>query len=270
MQQPRAQNRSYPVEDFLQALTAQLDRAQDALALKVSGTNRPLTWALKDLTIDLRVFIEVNDKGKVLIRSAGPNEEGASTLHLNLTTITRPMVEENSYAFHTDTDPRSIGDIKSGLDLDEGEQRTLDWMGVRTVGQLKQLDPQQVQAIMGIPAARLQAALAAASRPTVMGHEVVRRRDGTTLLKIQGANLTSGVMPEVKLAGDPVEVVDATPRELVVRPLACHEEGQIEVFTEGQRVTGYFRMGGANGASGAKALDHAGPLNGNGQQRGAP
>lgn len=245
MQPARNTARSYPVEEFLQALTAQLDRAQDALALKVSGTNRPLTWALKDLAIDLRVFIEVNDKGKVLIRSAGPNEEGASTIHLNLTTITRPMVEENSYSFDGDEDPRSLGDLKQALDLDEGEQRTLDWMGVRTVGQLKQLDPNQVQAVMGIPAGRLQAALAAAARPTVMGHQVAKQKDGTTLLKILGANLTNGVMPEVKLAGDPVEVVDATPRQLLVRPLARHDEGQIEVFTDGERVTGYFRMGGA-------------------------
>jgi hypothetical protein len=91
----RSPTRGYPVEEFLQALTAQLDRAQDALALKVTGTERPLTWALKDLSIDLRVFVQIDsDSGAVLLQSAGPNEEGASTIHLSLTTITRPMVEE--------------------------------------------------------------------------------------------------------------------------------------------------------------------------------
>ena len=88
--------RAYPVEEFLQALTAQLDRAQDALAVKVTGTNRPLTWALKDISIDLRVFVDVNPSGRVTLRSAAPNEDGASTVHLTLTTITRPMVEENA------------------------------------------------------------------------------------------------------------------------------------------------------------------------------
>jgi hypothetical protein len=237
--------RSYPVDEFLQALTAQLDRAQDALSLKVSGTNRPLTWALKDLAIDLRVFVEVNDGGKVLLRSAGPNEEGASTIHLNLTTITRPMVEENSWSFRNDEDPRGISELQTGAaKFDDNDQRKLDWMGIRTVGQLKQLDPMEVQAVVGIPMMRLQAALAAAARPTVMGHEVVRGLEGgAPLLRIKGANLTDGVTPEVRLAGHPVEVLEATPRQLLVRPLSFHRDGQVEVFTAGQRVTGFFDLG---------------------------
>src|SRR5262245_43828827 len=146
----RAASRGYLVEEFLQALTAQLDRAQDALALKVTGTDRPLTWALKDLNIDLRVFVQIDpESGAVLIQSAGPNEDGASTLHLNLTTITRPMVEENALAFHADSDPRPVSDIGVAAHLDEEHQRKLDWMGIRTVGQLKQLDPHTVQAVIG-------------------------------------------------------------------------------------------------------------------------
>ena len=47
---------AHPIVEFVQALTAQLDRAQDSLALKVRA-GRPLTWALKDVTIDLKVFL---------------------------------------------------------------------------------------------------------------------------------------------------------------------------------------------------------------------
>ena len=46
---------SFRVEDFIQAITAQLDRVQDALRLK--AVNRPLTYALKDLAMDLKVFV---------------------------------------------------------------------------------------------------------------------------------------------------------------------------------------------------------------------
>lgn len=232
--------RAYPVEDFLQAFTAQLDRAQDALALKVTGTKRPLTWALKDLTIDLRVFVDVGENGKITLRSAGPNEDGASTFHLNFTTITKPMVEENSYAYHEDLDPRSIEEFHGNLD--ESEQRKLEWMGVRTVSQLKALDPAAVQAAIGIPITKMQAALAASARPAVFGHEASISSDGTPVLKIHGANLTNGVTPEVKLAGDIVEVLEASPRTLTVRPRDSHDEGQIEVFTDGHRATGYFRL----------------------------
>jgi hypothetical protein len=244
--------RGYPVEEFLQALTAQLDRAQDALALKVQGTNRPLTWALKDLAIDLRVFVDVSEQGRVMLRSAGPNEEGASTIHLSLTTITRPMVEENSWSFRSDTDLRPIDELTA---FDETERRKLDNNGVRTIGQLKQLDPQAAHVILGIPVTKLQAALAASARPTVSGHEVVNRSDGPAL-RIYGANLSDGVTPEVHLAGDPVEVLEAKPNQLIVRPLEHHEDGQVEVFTGGERATGFFRLGrkrknGANGHAAA-------------------
>jgi hypothetical protein len=250
----RATGRGYPFEEFLQALTAQLDRAQDALALKVTGTDRPLTWALKDLSIDLRAFVHIDpDTGTVLIQSAGPNEDGASTLHINLTTITRPMVEENALTFRADADPRPVRDISSAADLDAAHQRKLDWMGIRTVGQLKQLDPSTVQAVMGIPIGRLQAALEAAARPAVTGTEVVSRPGGP-LLRIQGANLSDVGGTEVKLRGEHVEVLEATPRQLLVRPLAHHAgaEGPVEVLVKGERATGYFRMNGAS-TSGAGA-----------------
>jgi len=257
----RSPARPVPVDEFVQAIGAQLDRAQDALALKVSGGNRPLTWALKDLDIELRVFVEFDDRGRMMLRTAGPNETEASSLHFTFTTITRPMVEENSYQYERESDPRSLDDIKGSGDMDSETQRKLDLLGVRTVGQLKQLDPMAVQAVIGIPATKLQAALAASSRPTVTGQEVVPRSDGTRLLRIRGANLYSGVIPEVRLAGHPVEVIEAHPHMVLVRPLAVHDEGQIEVFTDGQRATGWFRLGSTH-ASGSGSAGTVPPTNG--------
>lgn len=240
----RANGVAHPVEEFLQALTAQLDRAQDALALKVRA-GRPLTWALKDLAIDLRVFLEVDAAGRVLLRTAGPNEESASTVHLSLTTITRPMVEENTRSFEEDSDPRSLDDLSQMAHLDENDRRRLDWMGVRTVGQLKQLSNENsagtVEAMVGLPVDRLRAALEAASRPHVMGQQVVRRPDGP-LLRIYGANLTDGGGTSVRMAGDTVEVLESRPREILVRPAAHHDHGPLEVFVGDHCATGYFRL----------------------------
>jgi hypothetical protein len=238
----RSSSRAYPVEEFLQALTAQLDRAQDALALKVSGTERPLTWALKDLAIDLRVFIEVTERGQVTWRSAGPGEDGASTVHLSLTSITRPMVEENSFRFQEDQDPRGIAQISDDAAFDPDEQRKLGWMGVRTVGQLRKLDPVAVEAIVGIPVTRLQAALQAASHPAVTSQEVVLR-GGRPLLAIRGANLAGHAPPEVRMAGVPVEVLEWKPNRLLVKPQPQHTEGQVEVLTGGRRATAFFDLG---------------------------
>lgn len=243
---------AFPVEEFLQALTSQLDRAQDSLAVKVRA-GRPLTWALKDLTLDLRVFVEVDARGRVLMRSAAPNEEGASTIHLNLTTITRPVAEENTWSAQEDSDPRSLDDFRASANLDEGTQRKLEWMGIRTVGQLRQLsqqgDTRRVAAMSGIPALNLQALLAASSRPAVTGLEVVSNADGVSLLRVHGANLSEGVHPEVLLDGEVVEVLEHRPDQLLVRPREHHREGPVEVRVGAHRATGYFRMPQKPGAS---------------------
>jgi hypothetical protein len=48
--------------------------------------------------------------------------------------------------------------------------------------------------------------------------------------------------------------VEAHPHVVVVRPLAIHDEGQIEVFTDGQRATGWFRIERPSGPGSATAL----------------
>jgi hypothetical protein len=263
--------RAYPVEEFLQALTAQLDRAQDALAVKVTGTNRPLTWALKDISIDLRVFVDVNPSGRVTLRSAAPNEDGASTVHLTLTTITRPMVEENAVAFHEDVDPRPIDDLVPMTNLGEDEQKRLDWMGIRTVGQLKQLDPNLANAVVGLPIGQLQAALEAASRPTVSSVAPVAHAEGT-MLRIRGANLTDVVTPEVHLRGEPVEVLEHAPTQILARPLEHHQgsEGQVEVYVRGQRATGFFRLNKSGNGHGNGNGHRAAPAPAPAPAKGAP
>ncbi|WP_428267246.1 hypothetical protein [Haliangium sp.] len=258
------------VKSFLEALAHQLDVAQDALRLKAL-TGRPLTWALKDLEIDLKVFVELDAQGVMRWRTAGPNEQGASTVRLSFTTITREMVEENTVAYELEDDPRSIDEL--GTELDPDARRRLEIIGVRTVGQYRRVterQPEAVQMHTGIPALELQAALSRSARPTVRGQDVVRR-GGQELVRIQGANLYDGVTPEVRLAGDPVEVVEATPKALLVRPLSHHGEGQVEVEVSGQRATGFFRLPGretpaAGAAAGATVAPHepAGPGRGNG------
>jgi hypothetical protein len=235
--------RSFPLEEFVQALSAQLDRAQDALALK-ARTGRPLTFAIKDLSIDLRVFWETDANGRVLVRHAGPNEDGASTVHLDFTTITREMVEENTFALGMDDDPRGLQDLAGESGFSEQDRRRLEMIGVRTVGQLKRLsqdtDPMSVETYAGIPALRLQAALQQAARPAVTGSETVRR-GGRQLLRVRGANL-SAEGAEVRLNGEPVEIVETTPTSLLVRPLSHHREGRIEVHVDGARALGFYDL----------------------------
>lgn len=242
--QTQRAGRAFPVEEFVQSLSAQLDRAQDALALK-ARTGRPLTFAIKDLSIDLRVFWETDASGRVMARHAGPNEEGASTVHLNFTTITKEMVEENTFSLGMDEDPRGLQDLPGEDAFSDQDRRRLEMIGVRTVGQLKRLsaetDPRSVETYAGIPMLRLQAALQQAARPAVSATRP-EKRGGRNLLRIHGANLSTEGIPQVLLSGEPVEVLEATPNSLLVRPMSHHREGQIEVSVGGARAMGFYDL----------------------------
>jgi hypothetical protein len=238
---------AFPVEEFVQALSAQLDMAQDALALK-ARTGRPLTFALKDLAVELKVFWEVQPDGRLLLRHAAPGETGASTVNLGFTTITRAMVEENTLAFGLEDDGRSLGELGGEEGLDDRDRRRLEMVGVRTVGQFRKVmegaDPRQMEALLGTPVDRLRLALERSSTPVVTGHEVVRRPDGRRLLRIQGANLTNGERPRVRLGGEAVEVIEARPHEVVVRPLTHHRSGEVEVLVGAMSAHGFFELPG--------------------------
>ncbi|MDB4948590.1 MAG: hypothetical protein JWM27_1239 [Gemmatimonadetes bacterium] len=161
-----------PLEQFITALTSQLDRAQNAMAIK-ARLGYPLTFAVKELTLDLRTHVEM--VGSVVqIRPAGPGETDTSTIHLALTTITRPMMEENTMQLSSQPGEPTLQEAL-GDKLTEEEKRRLEWAGVQTVSQLVELerhsDPDTLSKIANVPALRLRAALDHASRPMV--HEVV-------------------------------------------------------------------------------------------------
>lgn len=120
------------VEDFITSITTQLDRVQDALRIK--AVNRPLTYALKELHLELKVFVDMDAQGHVMLRAAGPNEAGASTLALDFTTITKPMIEENTISLAaTRSTPLD------NLGLKPEEQMRLERLGVTNVAQLDRL-----------------------------------------------------------------------------------------------------------------------------------
>jgi hypothetical protein len=154
---------SFLVEDFINAITAQLDRVQDALRLK--AVNRPLTYALKDLSLDLHIFVEVDGQGNVKFRTSGPNEAGASTVHLSFTTITKPMIEENTISLAMTRSP-----LLQEIGFDEEERKRLEQLGVRNAAQLQRLGSttgtSTVARLAGIPLERLRQAFQQ-SRPRV-------------------------------------------------------------------------------------------------------
>jgi hypothetical protein len=238
---------SLPLEDFIQAITSQLDRTQATMALKAKA-GMPLTFAVRDLRLDLRAHVDMQG-GAVTIRPAAPGDVDASRLHLELTTITKPMIEENTRDLSADAETPSIREVL-GDDLSDEEERRLEWAGIQTVAQYRQLQrsggTRIVEKLAPRPVDKLRAALEMASRPRLDAVTPIRSRapwepvgegqpgdgHGIPQLRLRGANLRGSTgRPIVRIAGEPVSIVDATDDSVVVQPTALPFGALAEVET---------------------------------------
>jgi hypothetical protein len=216
-------DQDFSVEELLEALGAQLDRTQDAMRLK--AVNRPLTYAIRDFSLELKAFVAMDDRGEVRLRSTGPDDTGASTLHIGFTTMTAPMVEEAAI-------PLSMarGPGLDALGLDEGERRRLARLGVHNAAQLRRLgqvtDQSTVSRWADIPVNRLRAALQL-GRPTVSHVEVQTDPPPATVepgpVTVEPAPVTvepgpATVEPAPGNGGTPVEPPVRGPRNVRLTP----------------------------------------------------
>lgn len=229
-----------PLENFIQAVQSQLDKAQSAMAVKARNLNLPMTFAIKDINLDLRAHVEFS-AGEIRIRPAGADEPQASTFHIVFTAITRPMIEENAAALSTDPEDQALDTLDEALT--EEERRKLEWVGVRTVGKLRELERagegSEIGRVTNLPVDRLRKALRRASAPLVEEVSPVDRPeagDDTTpdrlrrILKIRGRNLTEeGRLPSVKIDGRPAPILKATPKEILLAPAHDQWSGRISL-----------------------------------------
>ncbi|MGQ0538825.1 MAG: IPT/TIG domain-containing protein [Gemmatimonadaceae bacterium] len=229
---------SVPFEHFIQALQSQLDRAQTAMALKARA-GLPLTFAVRDLSLDLRAHVDF-DGAVVKLRPASPGDSAASTVHLALTTITRPMIEENTIQFAVDGDDASLQEA-AGDELSAEDIRKLEWAGVQTVSQLVRLREEAgehaLERIAAVPAMRLRAALTRAEGPQIRDVLPVTPPngspdDGGSTISVRGRNLMGDAAPIVRLDGSPVNVLRARRNELLLEaPARIMGGGELEIET---------------------------------------
>ncbi|HST46039.1 MAG TPA: hypothetical protein VLK29_12555, partial [Luteimonas sp.] len=194
------QDSGVPFDLFIQALTEQLDKAQASMAIKARVGRMPMTFAVKDVSIDLRAFVQVIDDD-IYVRPAGPGESEASTIKLSLTTITKSMVEENAVDFRAE-DPKFSLREALGDDISVDEQRQLERIGVRTITQLNELKATAgtdvIARLSRMPVNRLQQALLKAAAPRVTH---VERSAGNERVHLRAPGLRAGRTPFVRAAG---------------------------------------------------------------------
>jgi hypothetical protein len=233
------QDQGVPFDLFIQALTEQLDKAQASMAIKSRVGKLPLTFAVKDVSIDLRAFVQIVDDD-IYLRPAGPGEAEASTIKLALTTITKSMVEENAVDFAAE-DPQFNLKEALGDRISDSEQRQLERIGVRTIGQLNELKrtagADVIARLSRMPVNRLQQALmqAAAPRVTRIDAALPGRDSGGPRVQLSAPGLRAGRLPLVRAAGAAVPVIAAADGQVMLAPLAMQLGCDAEVdFGEGE------------------------------------
>ncbi len=225
---PLLQDAGVPFDLFIQALTEQLDKAQAGMAIKARLGKLPLTFAVKEISLDLRAFVQILDDD-IYLRPAGPGETEASSIKLQLTTITKPMIEENAVDYSTE-DPKFSLREALGDQISDSEQRQLERIGVRTVQQLNELKEKAgtdvIARLSRMPVNRLQQALmrAAAPRVTRVTHAEngagANAAESGARLHLTAPGLRAGRLPRVRAAGQSVDVVGAEDGRIVLAPLA--------------------------------------------------
>jgi len=78
-------NTEWRLADMVDAIAAEIDRAEDTLALKSYA--RGMSFAIKQLSLDLQVAVRRDSDGNIKFRTAEPNATGSTTLKLDFAQI---------------------------------------------------------------------------------------------------------------------------------------------------------------------------------------
>lgn len=233
-----------PFDVFIQALTLQLDKAQAAMALKARVGKLPLTFAVKDVQLDLRAFVRMVEDD-VWVRPAGPGDAEASSIKLALTTVTKPMIDENAVSYEAHD---AKLDLKEALGerISTEEQRQLERIGVHTIQQLQELKKSAgadvVARLARMPVNRLQQAMMAATAPRVQRVDSAPAAGGgdgggpaRPRITLSAPSMKAGRLPLVRVNGQtlPVRQAEAMALELSVDPEHLDQEAEID-FGDGE------------------------------------
>ena len=121
-------NKEWNLESFIDSLVIELDKAREILAVK--AINRPLTYTVKDVGMDLNLFPTFNGRD-VRFVTAQPGETGASKLSIQLGSITDQQIRQTS------KEPLTRDNISiEAIDIDPEVKRELRTMGVSSVRDL--------------------------------------------------------------------------------------------------------------------------------------
>ena len=215
----RIPNETWKLQSFIDSLVVELDKARDSLAVK--ALNQPLSYSVKDLSLDLQVFPEY-DGDEVHFKTAKPGEEGASKISMQLVSTSDRAIRESSRP------PARVedGKIDNLPGVDNKKKKALEKIGVRSVKDMERIRQNNVnvEQVTGgeIDYQSLAGIISRSKRgqrpPLVRGVSLAQTAEGQ-LLNIDGKNLSimEENVPWAFINGKQADVVKATENKILLR-----------------------------------------------------
>ena len=128
-------NAAWQLEDFVDSLVVDLDKTRETLAVK--AINKPLTYTVKELSLDLNIF-PTYDGDTVRFTTAQPGQQGASKVSIQLGSITDQQVRATTKV------PEASGVSIDDINIDKGTKRQLRKLGVHSMDDLQRVEKKNV------------------------------------------------------------------------------------------------------------------------------
>ena len=130
------ENKPWSLEDFVDSLVVELDKTRETLAVK--AINKPLTYTVKDMAMDLNIF-PTYDGDQVRFVTAQPGQQGASKVSIQLGSITDQQVRATS----------KVSGLKNDIQIDklavnDNTKKKLRKLGVTSADDIKQIEEKNV------------------------------------------------------------------------------------------------------------------------------
>ena len=202
-------NRAWNLESFLDSLIVELDKARETLAVK--AINKPLTYAVKDMNLEMQLFPSFDGK-KVQFVTAKPGQTGASKIAIQLGSITDQQIRKTTKKPTTKEDV-SIEVIE---EIDDETKDSLRKIGVTSVNDLAEIERKNVDlekvSNKKVSYKKLAGLLQKARRnnfPPSIQKVSFSKTKSNPILKVEGENLAidSNYEPVVILNGELLEVM---------------------------------------------------------------
>lgn len=217
-------NVAWQLEDFVDSLVVELDKTRETLAVK--AINKPLSYTVKELNLDLNIFPSY-DGDQIKFITAQPGQQAASKVTIQLSSITDQQVRATSKA------PNAKGDVDiSEINVDKTTKKNLRKLGVNSVDDLKQLEAKNVDLKKvtdsdidyGALANQIQKSRRSQNPPKVRAVSLSLDENKTPYLLIQGENLAvDPKFPPVAVVNQMLaEVMSSSDKEIKVQLNANH------------------------------------------------